>query len=234
MPARLREYWANLLRFGFHLLYNQLAWSYDAVSWLVSFGAWRDWQRAALPYILGPDVLEIAHGPGHMLLALQDAGYRVRGIDLSPQMLALSRRRLQKVGANVSLLRAAAQNLPLRSQLFDSVLVTFPSEFLLVPESLGAVHRVLKDDGRFIIVPAAQFTGHSLPERFVEWLYQVTGQRRLAQEVPAQEQTGSRRHSLRQLFHSAGFCLEIHSITLKQSQVTLLLAQKTSIPEQGK
>ncbi|MCB9446672.1 MAG: class I SAM-dependent methyltransferase, partial [Ardenticatenaceae bacterium] len=49
--------WKKLIRFGFRLLYNELAWTYDAVSWLVSLGDWRSWQQAALPFVLGPDVL---------------------------------------------------------------------------------------------------------------------------------------------------------------------------------
>jgi len=231
MRARLKEYWVRLLRFGFHLLYNQLAWTYDTVSWLVSFGAWRNWQRAALPYIQGPYVLEIAHGPGHMLLALYDAGYQVMGIDLSPQMVALSRKRLKKAGAGVPLLQGAAQKLPLRSAHFDSVLVTFPTEFLLAPESLSAMNHVLKENGRLIVVPEAQFTGSSLPQRFIEWLFTVTGQRhqrRPSQKAPAPDQLNSRWDALCAQFLSAGFQLDVHTITLQQSQVTLLLAQKTS------
>jgi len=229
MPADLRRHWIKLLRFGFHLLYNQLAWTYDAVSWLVSFGAWRDWQRTALPFVQGPHVLEIAHGPGHMLLALHDAGYQAWGIDLSPQMGALSRRRLQKAGAQVPLLQGAAQNLPFRSQFFDSVLVTFPTEFLLAGQTLSAVHHVLKDNGRFIIVPEAQYSGHSLPERFIEWLYRITDQRqhdRNTQEPPSQVPDNSRWDPVIQQFLSASFRLDIHTITLPRSQVTLLLAQK--------
>ena len=230
MPADLRRYWVKLLRFGFHLLYHQLAWTYDAISWLVSFGAWRDWQRAALPYVQGPHVLEIAHGPGHMLLALHDAGYQAVGIDLSPQMSALSRSRLQKAGAQIPLLQGAAQNLPFQAQFFDSVLVTFPTEFLLAGKTMSAVHHVLKDNGRFIIVPEAQFNGHSLPERFIEWLYRITGQRdqgRISTEPASPAADSSRWDPLKQQFLSAGFRLDIHTITLKRSQVTILLAYKT-------
>jgi ubiquinone/menaquinone biosynthesis C-methylase UbiE len=231
MPADLKRYWARLLRLGFYLLYHQLAWTYDAVSWLVSFGAWRDWQRAALPYLQGPNVLEIAHGPGHMLLALHNAGYQTVGIDLSPQMGALSRKRLQKAGALVHLLQGAAQNLPFQSQFFNSVLVTFPTEFLLAGQTLSAVHRVLKDNGRFIIVPEAQFTGRSLPERFIEWLYHITGQRQhnpITQEPVPLAPDSSHWAPLKQQFLSVGFHLHIHTITLQGSQVTVLLAQKMS------
>ncbi|MGD8854953.1 MAG: hypothetical protein PVG33_01370, partial [Chloroflexota bacterium] len=36
----LSSAWHNLLKLGFGLLYNQMAWSYDLVSWAVSRGQW--------------------------------------------------------------------------------------------------------------------------------------------------------------------------------------------------
>lgn len=233
MLANLRHFWVRLLRFGFHLLYNQFAWSYDAVSWFVSFGAWRDWQLVALPYVRGPYVLEIAHGPGHMLLALQNAGYQTTGIDLSTQMGALSRRRLRKAGADVLLLRGEVQNLPFRSELFDSVLVTFPTDFLAAEDTIAGVFKVLKPNGRFIIVPEARFTTHRMPERIIEWLYFITGQR--SQDHNSITTSSRLPHiarwdSLTQQFLAAGFLLDIRTIDLERSQVTVLLAQKGKVP----
>ncbi len=229
MPNKLNPYWAWLVRLGFHLLYNQLAWTYDLVSWLVSFGEWRAWQQAALPHINGPDVLEIAHGPGHMLLALHEAGCHVIGLDLSPQMGVLSRRRLQKAGASIPLLRARAQNLPLRAQTLDTILVTFPTSFLLLEETLSEIQRVLRADGRLVVVPAARFTSHSVAARFVDWLYVITGQRYdrgLAQEQIAEKANASLWAGLRPRFEAAGFDLAVHHVALKQSEATVLVGQK--------
>ena len=229
MRANLERSWDWLLRLGFDLLYHQLAWTYDAVSWLVSFGAWRDWQVAALPYVEGPKVLEIAHGPGHMLLALHEAGHQTMGIDLSPQMGALCHKRLQKAGVRVPLLQGAAQFLPFRSNFFDSVLVTFPTDFLAAEQTLASVYRVLKANGRFIVVPEAQFTGRSLPQRLIEWLYHITGQRqqgRITLEPQSQQAFTVRWDQLGQQFLEVGFSLDIHSISFKRSQVTVLVARK--------
>src|SRR5436190_21020174 len=83
------------LRLAFHLLYHQLSWSYDLVAWLVSGGQWRAWMRATLPYLVGPRVLEIGFGPGHLLGTMAGVGLRPVGVDLSPQMLGLARRNLR-------------------------------------------------------------------------------------------------------------------------------------------
>ncbi len=230
MRARFNRFWSALLRFGFRLLYQELAWTYDAISWLVSFGAWRDWQLAALPYLQGPRVLEVGHGPGHMLLALHAAGFQVTGLDLSSQMGTLSRRRLQQAGLQIPLLRGVAQNPPFRSKTFDAVLATFPTDYVLAEETLAAVQRILGDNGRFVIVPQARFSGRSLPERFIEWLYFITGQRYQPYALPETEAEAqeTRWKAIKQSFVEAGFMLQIETVTLEGSQVTVMIAEKST------
>ena len=98
--------WYRLLRYGFHLFYNEMAWTYDAVSWLVSLGNWKEWGRAAVPYLKGERVLEIAHGPGHMLVELSRRGFDVYGVDLSPFMGRQARKNLSKAHQKASLAKS--------------------------------------------------------------------------------------------------------------------------------
>ncbi len=166
-----------LLRSFFHALYHQMAWTYDAVAWLVSFGQWKAWGRAALPHLRGQRILELAHGPGHLLVTMSQSGRQPVGLDLSPQMGQLARRRLRRAGLLTPLVRARAQALPFCDGAFDSVVATFPTEFILDPATWQEAARVLSASGRLVIVPTILFTGHRLPVRFLEWLYAITGQR---------------------------------------------------------
>ncbi len=172
--------WWQLVRFGFRLLYNEFAWTYDLVSWSVSLGHWRSWQRAVLPHLAAGDggrVLELAHGTGNLQLDLADAGYWAIAIDLSPFMGRLARRKLRRARRIPRLIRASAMQIPLAAGVMDSVVSTFPTEFIVDPLTLGEVFRVLRPGGRLIVVPNGQLTLTHPIARFLEWLYRVTGQR---------------------------------------------------------
>ncbi|MCR4406023.1 MAG: methyltransferase domain-containing protein [Anaerolineae bacterium] len=180
-----RRLWIALVRWGFHLLYNQFAWTYDVVSWLVSLGNWRRWQRAAIPYLPGERVLDLAFGTGNLLIDLAGAGYRPYGLDLSPYMVRIARRKLRRRGLDVPLCRGWAQALPFTDGAFDAVVSTFPAEFILQPSTLREVARVLRPGGRAVVVAEARLKGHGFLSRFIEWLYAITGQRGPRPQVDA-------------------------------------------------
>jgi SAM-dependent methyltransferase len=207
---------AQLVRFAFRLLYNQLAWTYDWVSRTVSLGQWRSWQRAALVRLRGPRVLEVAHGTGDLLLDLEDAGFAPVGLDPSPAMGRLARRKLRQRGRAVPLIRGRAQALPFASESFPSMVTTFPTEFILDPRSLDEFRRVLMPGGRLVIVGEGRLTGSNILVRALEWLYAITGQRG---PWPPDPQA---------LFSVAGFDLAMEVDTLPRSEVVLVVATRIS------
>lgn len=217
-----QKLWIRLIRFGFRLLYNELAWTYDAVSWLVSLGHWQAWQRAALPFVTGDYVLEIGHGPGHMLAALQAQGVEAIGLDLSPFMGHIARQRL---GLRVPLVRGLVQHLPWRSAAFDTILSTFPTEYIVAPVTVAALYRVLKSNGRLVIVPEGHLTGNSPLHRFIDWLFTITGQRGTPFDFSEEELWA---HFTRP-FHEAGFIIAIHTIQLTSSAATVVVATKPNM-----
>lgn len=228
LKNQLRRLWVGIVRLGFRLLYNEMAWTYDVVSWIVSLGQWRAWQRAALLFVQGCRVLEIGHGPGHMLLALQKAGVQGFGLDLSPQMGRQARRRLQKAGQPIRLARGAVQSLPFAKAAFNTVLATFPTDYIVAPDTLASIYRVLASDGRLVIVPEGHLTGHSWLHRFIGWLFYITGQRSgpFAVDGTMTWPDTAVWEPFRRRFAAAGFRVDIRQITLPRSQVTVIIAQK--------
>src|SRR5512137_187881 len=109
LPRRLLK---SGFRLGFHLLYHQFAFTYDAVAWLVSLGKWQAWGRTALGRVRGPRVLEVGHGPGHLLIALARSGWRPIGIDLSPQMIHLAQQNIRRAGVHAPQVQCRVRALP--------------------------------------------------------------------------------------------------------------------------
>ena len=209
----------RLLRLAYGLLYNQLAWSYDWVSWVVSAGQWRSWQRAVLPYLRGRRVLEIAHGTGNLLLDLVSLGFEPVGLDLSPAMGRLAsrklRRRLSALRLPVPLLRARVEALPFAGETFPSLLSTFPADFFIQPQVIAEYFRVLQAGGVLVCVPAAQITSLAPFDRWATWLFRVTGQGAGAWFAPVVER-----------YAAAGFQARQEQVRLPRSLVTVIVAEK--------
>ncbi len=151
----------RLRTIAFHALYYQFAWAYDWVSKHFFRDQWRLWQQAALPYLKGRRVLELGPGTGVLLVELARDGYKVIGLELSPPMLHQARKRLRKHAnatdrRQVLLLRGRGQAIPLADSSVDSVLSTFPSDYITATATLAEVARVLRPGGRLVIVPSGQ------------------------------------------------------------------------------
>ena len=208
---------APLLRLGFRWLYDELAWSYDLVSWGVSIGQWRSWQRAALSYLKGRRVLEVAHGTGNLLLDLTALGFEPVGLDLSRAMGSFARRKFRARGLALPLVRARVQTLPFAASAFPSLLATFPTEFIVDPAVIAEFHRVLQPGGVIVFVPVAQITGPALADRFAEWLFRVTGQ-----SAPDFFAPFTARYT------AAGFTARVERVRLPRSVVTVVIAEKSA------
>ncbi len=211
--------WRRSIRFGFRLLYQEMAFTYDAVSWTASMGAWRCWVESALRHLPpGEPVLELAHGPGHLQVTLAEQGRCAYGIDLSAQMGRQARRRLLRGGLSVRLARARVQALPFADEAFAAVISTFPTEFIVQPQTLAEVRRVLRPGAPLIIVPAATFNRGGAAKVALEWAYQVTGQR----DGPQTAQSSVVRY-----FEPYGFAVETFEEPCPRSTALVIVARKT-------
>jgi ubiquinone/menaquinone biosynthesis C-methylase UbiE len=174
----MKGLWRRFIVLGFRLLYNELAFLYDPVSWAVSKGYWRNWQRTALSHLpVKGRVLEAGFGPGHLLVDLAEAGLRPFGLDLSPAMLRQARRRLRARSLAVPLCRGNACTLPFVGEAFDAIVVTFPTPFVYAAAWLRELNRTLTPGGRLVVVEVAIFRRGDPVARSLEALYRVTGQR---------------------------------------------------------
>lgn len=139
-------------------LYAEFAWSYDLVSWLVSWGAWTHWRAAALNHIQGQRVLEIGFGTGTLLTTLAQQGYRVTGLELSTAMHLQTARKLARHHLAVPRVQAPTQQMPFAAGAFDTIIATFPSGYIMEPATLRECARLLQpasanaSGGKLVIV----------------------------------------------------------------------------------
>lgn len=213
----LNAAWWRLVKFGFRLLYNEMAFTYDTVATVVSLGQWWDWQRCALKY-LPPDgsLLELAHGTGRFQVDLMAGGWQVVGFDLSPQMGRITRRRLHRHQLPVKLVRGMAQTLPFPDRTFAAVVSTFPTPFIIEPATLSEIRRVLHPGGRLVIVPNGILTKGGAARTVLESAYRATGQR-----GPWPVDQESR-------FREYGFTVQLHLEELERSTVQVCVADLNS------
>ena len=211
----------RFMRFFFHHFYHSLAWSYDFVAAVVSIGRWNSWIRTVLPFVHGTKILEIGHGPGHLQGLLQEQDYCSIGLDESLQMIRLAKYRLENSGQqSTKLVRGLAQALPFPEAEFDSVISTFPSDYIFDPDTLSSIHRVLRSDGRFILVPAAWIVGRKFLDRAAAWLFRVTG------EAPLNIREVIGKRAVKPL-KQAGFNVEVRELEIQTSTVMVILANKS-------
>lgn len=132
-------------------LYHRLAWAYDFVAWLVSFGNWSRWRRDALGYLDKGKVLEIGFGTGALLVTMKKKDWEVYGLEPSSQMLKVTLRRMKREEIPLSILQARAQAIPLPDHSLFNIISTFPSGYIFDDGSLMEISRVLAVGGRVVI-----------------------------------------------------------------------------------
>jgi SAM-dependent methyltransferase len=147
----------NVVRWLFEALYHS-----RTLYWLASTipfaGQWRVWQRLALARVTGVDTLEVGCGIGTLLGDTLERGYHARAVDRSPEMVVATRGELRRRGLPIerdTVQVASVQTLPFADSSFDSVISTFPTDYIADPEALRQIARVLRPGGRLVIVLGA-------------------------------------------------------------------------------
>jgi ubiquinone/menaquinone biosynthesis C-methylase UbiE len=146
----------RLRKILFETLYKN-KYLYRFASSIPFAGQWRAWQRLVLSRLHGQDVLELGCGLGDLLADMSETGFMCYAVESSPQMVkatreTLRRRELDKIA---TVIQGSAQHLPFSNDSFDTVVSTFPSEYIYDPDTVAEVERVLRPGGRFIVVEGA-------------------------------------------------------------------------------
>jgi ubiquinone/menaquinone biosynthesis C-methylase UbiE len=158
-------------------------------------------------------VLEVAIGTGRSLRYYLNAS-SLTGIDVSPEMLAVARKRAEERGLPVDLLEGDAEHLPVEDAAYDSVvcclsLCTIPDP----PRAIAEMQRALVPGGRLLLV---DHVASSWPPIYaVQWLVErisirVAGEHYTRRSLPLVEAAGF--EIVETLRHKAGMMERIHAV----------------------
>ena len=129
----------------------------------------------------GETILEIGFGSGYCLERIAEyvgKNGKAYGVDISPGMVQVTRRRLEKAGLldRAELYCGDAASLPYEDSALSAVFMSFTLELfdtLEISIVLNEVKRVLKPGGRLGVVSMSTDNGHSLMVRLYEWTHQT-------------------------------------------------------------
>jgi ubiquinone/menaquinone biosynthesis C-methylase UbiE len=153
------------------------------------FGGGREWLAARAH----GRVLEVAIGTG-LNLAHYPGDVTITGIELSPAMLAIAKRRAGDLGRDVDLHTGDAQALPFPDGSFDTVVCAL--SLCTIPDpatAIGQMKRVLVPGGRLLLLDHIASTWP--PVRAVQWLLErvtirAAGEHFTRRQLPLVEAAG--------------------------------------------
>ena len=127
-------------------------------------------RRELIPRASGA-VLEIGIGSGLNLPFYSSAVTRLAGVDSSPELLSMARRRLSALHFPADLSCRAAEELPFDDRSFDTAVLTWTLCTIVDPmRALSEIRRVLRPDGRLLFVEH----GLSVDREVQEWQHRLT------------------------------------------------------------
>ena len=132
--------------------YNRIAWMYDFWDYFAESLAFKRWRRRLWSRVPSGNGLEVGVGTGKNI-PFYPPETHVTAVDLSPKMLERTRRRVNRVGADVELMEMDAERLEFPDDTFDWAVATFV--FCSIPHPVQALRelgRVVRPDGRILLL----------------------------------------------------------------------------------
>jgi len=211
---------ARLYLWATHRLYDEFAWAYDLVSWLVSFGQWASRREVALDHVIGQRVLEVGFGTGELLIAMARRNLHVYGLERSLAMQQIATNKMKRRGVWVPRVLGVVQEMPFADGCFDSIIATFPAEYILDPATLYEVARLLRSPnpatarrgGRFIVVGMGLSTNSALLRRALRLIFGTPAESTYAK--------------YEQIATAAGLCVTVISQKGKCLSVPVVVSEK--------
>ena len=156
-------------------MFDNIAPTYDKLNHIMSLNIDRVWRRRVMRIVRrskAHKIMDVATGTGDLAIAMAKRVDRTQilGVDLSEEMLAVARRKVEKQGLEerIMLQKGDAENLDMvTSESIDVATVAFGvRNFENIERGLSEIYRTLKPGGKLVVLE------FSMPKnRVVRWVY---------------------------------------------------------------
>ncbi|MBO7263047.1 MAG: bifunctional demethylmenaquinone methyltransferase/2-methoxy-6-polyprenyl-1,4-benzoquinol methylase UbiE [Alistipes sp.] len=156
-------------------MFDNIAPTYDKLNHIMSLNIDRVWRRRVMRIVRrskAHKIMDVATGTGDLAIAMAKRVDRTQilGVDLSEEMLAVARRKVEKQGLEerIMLEKGDAENLDMvTTESIDAVTVAFGvRNFENIERGLSEIYRTLKQGGKLVVLE------FSMPKsRLVRWVY---------------------------------------------------------------
>ena len=156
-------------------MFDNIAPTYDKLNHIMSLNIDRIWRRRVMRIVRrakAHKIMDVATGTGDLAIAMAKRVDRTQilGVDLSEEMLAVARRKIEKQGLEerIMLAKGDAENLDMvTSESIDAATVSFGvRNFENIERGLSEIYRTLKPGGKLVVLE------FSMPKnRLVRWVY---------------------------------------------------------------
>lgn len=99
------------------------------------------------------NVLEVAPGPGYLSIELAKKGFKVTGVEISPDFVEIAKNNAREAGVSVDFKEGNAADLPCEDDSFDFIICSAAFKNFKDPvKVLHEMYRVLKQGGTSLII----------------------------------------------------------------------------------
>ena len=145
-------------------MFDRIAPKYDFFNRLFSLRIDLLWRKRLVNWMQSDDpkqILDVAAGTGELAIALwKKFRVKITAVDLSQEMLNLADKKIKELGADITIQKANAENLPFESNKFDAVSVGFGvRNFENLEKGLSELRRVVKENGNVYILEFSKMEG---------------------------------------------------------------------------
>ena len=148
-------------------MFDRIAWRYDFLNHFLSLGTdiwWRKRAITAISRLINPtSILDVATGTCDMAVAsLRLNPDTVVGIDISPKMLELGKRKLirKNLTDRINLILAPSESIPFPENSFDVAMSSFGvRNFSDVDKGLSEMFRILRVGGVIMVLEFSKPSG---------------------------------------------------------------------------